>query len=356
MHRSLRRFLAVLPVLLAAVLSVGSIHASPVSASSLFLSPTLVPSAVYTPIFLNSGATYIFQSSLLGADLSGVQVLPLLKPNPAAPVEGQYTSAELAAINFGNSGTYFDRVAGTDYLADLEPTDAEVTFNGNGSYFVRLTDVNGNSVLSYIQVDDQWIPDGAAPVGASGPERRIPTPKADVNVVSKTEGTVAKQKAVDDAAAALTADGQTVVRADSVDEVVAAIKAAYDANGKKKVTVSLVGHGAPGRIKIGGDRIGDGFTISVADFQKKIDPYVSYIRIIACEAAQGTIGSKMLADLAKSIGAASGYTVPVTVTATYFDLDARATLSLALVPEPSTFLLVATGLVLICRRRSGWPK
>ena len=318
MHRSLRRFRAVLPVMLASVLSGWSLQASPVSASNLFLSPTLVPTAFYTPILLNAGATYVFQSSLLGADLSGVQVLPLLKPNPAAPVEGQYTLAELAAITFANSDTYFDRVAGTDYLADLDPTDAEVTFNGDGSYFVRLTDVNGNSVLSYVQVDDQWIPDGAAPVGPSGPERRIATPKADVNVVSKTESTPEKQKAVDNAAAALAADGQTVVRADSVDAVVAAIKAAYDANGKKKVTVSLVGHGAPGRIKIGGERIGDGFTISVADFQKKIDPYVSYIRVLACEAAQGAAGSKMLSDLAKSIGAASGYTVPVTVTPTYF--------------------------------------
>jgi hypothetical protein len=351
MQLPLRPSRAILHALLAVLLSGWSLTASPVSASDLFLSPSLVPYAQYIPILLNPGATYVYQSSLFGGNsLKSVQVLPLLRPNPAAPAEGEYTSAQLAAIDFANSSTYFDRTAGVDYFADLVPTNAAVSFNSDGSYFIRLTDSTDASIFSYVQVGDSWIPDGAAPVGPNGPERRIDTPKADVNIVSKTESTPEKQKAVDDAAAALAADGQTVVRADTVDEAVKGIKDASDAAGRK-VTVNLVGHGAPGRVKIGGDRIGDGFTISVADFQAKIDPYVSFIRIVACEAAQGDAGSKMLLDLAKSIGSAAGYTVPVTVTGGHFDLDAKAKLSLTEIPEPATFWLLAGGLLLIRLRR-----
>ena len=340
-------FATVVRAALCVALLIGSLPAvaTPISIADLFLQPLDVPRATYLPIQLAVGASYQFTSALVGSTtLTGMQILPMLRSNTAAGnVEGAYTVAELAAISASNYGSYFYTLPDAGYSGDLTPSVATATFLASGSYFVRLTG-DTNSAFYYVQVGDRFMPlDGGAQPAA--PERVLDPPPADVSIVSTGLPDADAQAAVDDAASALGTAGMNVRRAATAAQVLDIVRQAYINNGLNKITLNLVGHGAPGQIEIGDFVIGR--DISARNFQALIDQYVSGVTFVSCSTGDGAAGRQMLQDFANSIGYARGWDSPITVSATSFDIDATA-ISVIRLPEPGSLLLLAVGLLLLC--------
>lgn len=338
----------------------GLSFAVPISAIDLFLSPTLVPEDDY----VTSGRTFStnadaltlnFSSSTpylpVGSSIIGARVLPLLNPNPATAM-GEYNTAALAGINASNFATYFFRQPGADYAADLTGGVLMVDFLASGQYFLGLDyDLGGTpgTALFHVEVNDFFGGDGAADRAAVS--RRIDGPTTDFNVVSTTPA--GDNKYADNAAAELTGrlGAARVARAGTLQDACDKIKAASEKAGRK-ISVSLVGHGRPGSIRLGSERInsgGDG-VMTPTQFQQCIDKYVSRIEFWSCNTAENDIGSQFLRDFAASVGVASGFTVTVTAAQTYWDTKAGAR-GLDTVPEPGSLLLVSLGLVLLVMSR-----
>ena len=82
--------------------------ATDISSDALFLAPSLVPIRIYDPIDLSPGNSFTFSSSEVphATDLVGLQILPLLNPNPSTS-DGSYTRAQLAGINLDNYHSYY---------------------------------------------------------------------------------------------------------------------------------------------------------------------------------------------------------------------------------------------------------
>jgi hypothetical protein len=320
----------------AAILSlfcVSTLWAGVLDANQLFLAPSVVPVQLYTPISLNLGSS----DSITGS-FSSVNMLPLLKPDPNT-AGGQYTNADFNKISLANYSQYYAYTPTIDYSANLTSSGVTLSFNQPGSYFVRLVS-GGQSSFLYFQVDDGWFPiDGNNQV--AGPERQWTPPPADLNVVSQGEDD-AGEAAVTNRAAGLLPPGNTM-RADDIDSVVNAIKKASQAAGHK-ISVNLVGHGAPGAIQFGNQIIGDGFNMSAKEFQKEIDPYVNKITFISCNTAGGAKGDKFLTDIHSSIDGVAGFSFPITVHDDGFDQNAKGGLSLP-TPEPSTLLMLGSDIL-----------
>lgn len=343
----------------------GTALATLISASDLFLSPMLVPEADYT-LAGHTFSTPAESLSLsfapgshapLGGSIVGAHILPLLNPNPATAA-GEYSASDLALITSGNYTSYFFRLPGTHYAADLTAGSLTVDFHASGQYFLGIDyDVAGtkSTVLYHVEVNDFFGGDGAADKAAVS--RTIGGPTTDFNVVSTTVGT--DNKYADNAAGEIAGrlGAARVSRAGTLADACAQIEAASKKAGKK-LTVSLVGHGRPGSIRIGTERINsdaDG-VMTAKQFQKCIDPYVSSIEFWSCNTAQDAAGDKFLQDFADSIGMASGFTVTTTASQTFWDtragakgLDAAVN---AVVPEPGALLLVLLGLLLLSATRS----
>lgn len=108
----------------------------------------------------------------------------------------------------------------------------------------------------------------------------------------------------------------------------------------------MIGHGKPGSILIGNQRINDlgdqNGGMTSAQFQAAIDQYCSSITFYSCSTAQGATGNSFLQSIASSVGSASGFTQPITVTPTYWDVNAGAQF-VTLVPEPGALSLLGLG-------------
>lgn len=357
------------------VIPAGVLLASPVSTSNLFLAPSLVPADDYTagPTFNTTvGRTFITGSDTLslsfvpgslldlpaGSTITGVHILPALNPNPSM-VQGEYSAADLAGINAGNSSTYFFRVPGTDasadYWADLEAGALVVNFNVTGQYFLNIDYLVGgvisSTALYHVQVHEFFARDGAPDTASV--VRVIDGPTTDFNVVSKDDPDDKGHALETMATEASTRLGASrVARASTLQEACSQIKSASEKAGKK-ISVSLMGHGRPGSIKIGTERIRDfaGGTMTAAQFQACIDPYVSRIEFWSCETAQGDLGAKFLNDFAESLGPGSsfGWTEELTIGPTGWKIKADGIKVSESVPEPSSLLLVFVGLLVAAR-------
>jgi len=319
-------------------------HTAMLTADQLFLAPSDVPEQVYTPILLNPGSSYN-----IGGLFDAVNILPLLKANPNTP-DGNYTTADLNSIAAANYGQFFADTPTVDYSANLSPSGANLFFGASGSYFVRLTSGPISSFLDF-QVGDGWFPIGGAAQNA-GPERDWTPPPADANVVSQGEDDAGEAAVTNQAAGLLPGS----VRAGSIDDVVNAIKAASQKKGRK-IAVNLIGHGAPGAIQFGNEIIGDGWNMGAKEFQKLIDPYVSSIVFISCNTASGAAGDKFLTEIHDSIRVVAGFSFPISVHNTGFDLDAKGlAITLADTPEPSSWVLWTVGALLMLTRRYTKPR
>jgi hypothetical protein len=317
-----------LSCLLAATLWTANINqgiaAAFLDSDSLFLAPSLVPTAIYDPINISPGGSHVFSAAdVPGAtDLLGIRILPVLEPNPNS-AEGEYQAADLAGITVQNYSSFYAFEPNQDYFATTIEGDASTaTFEESGSYYVQLHTSNGSTESdSYfrVQADDFLAEDPAAGVkDATGPERKITLPKTELTVISDGDpndnGFLANaQNQLPDA-----------VKAKTIQEAIDAIKKYYNDHGKKKFEVKLMGHGRSGSIKIGTERINNeaGGTMSVKDFQKAVDPYLNSIHFVSCSTAADAAGEQFLKDIKASIPIVTAYDGPVTAARTYFNAGA----------------------------------
>ena len=105
-------------------------------------------------------------------DLVGLQILPLLNPNPSTS-DGSYTRAQLAGINLGNYHSYYAFQPNVDYFAtSISGNASTVTIDQSGRYYVDLQTLKGKHVSNsffFIEADDALAEDPAAEV--SGQDR-----------------------------------------------------------------------------------------------------------------------------------------------------------------------------------------
>jgi hypothetical protein len=318
------------------------------SGNDLFYNPWNVPEAAYTQVAVTGGSPYAWAYN----NVQTVQVLPLLKAYAGTPSDpGAYPT------DYVFSQADYRYQANVDYSVDLTGGVATATFLGPGIYHVKLTLADSTSVVEAMLVDTGFLPDdGTQPT--TGPEVAIPGPNADLVVVSHVPATdpkaAEKNSALDKGAAAAAADGQTVARAESIQQAVTAIQTAAVAAGRP-IHVELVAHGAPGHFRIGTQGVGcwNG-DMSMQDFQDMLDGYVDGLSTYSCSFGAGEEGDEALQTLADSLGWASGWTTTVTVHYNQYahgwDLRMGAD-GFSEVPEPSTLVLLACGLMVLSIRR-----
>ncbi len=355
--------------LIALALTLGLVVAFPtigraqISSDDLFLAPTEVPIDFYSATVLSPGGSIIYSADdvLAGSSLLSVRILPLLNPNPAGTPDGVYTPGDLAGISVGNYSSFFFRQPNADYFAsNIASNMSTVNFASDGQYFVQLRVTDGMteaSRLFNVQVDDFFAEDPAAGAAdKTGPTRRFAAPTTDLVIISDMDP--------NDNGAMANAMTQLpgAAKASTIDGVKQAIMDAFNANGMQKISVTLIGHGRPGSIKIGTERINndtDG-TITASDFQEYIDEFVSSIEFYSCSTGAGADGRAFLDDIAASLGAgrATAFDDTLTISKTYFDLTATGQ-RVRGVPEPAAFVLLALGggglLVASRWRRRGRP-
>lgn len=318
--------------------------------------------AVWTPADI-----LVLDPNRVDVNITGVEVLPVLVPNPATP-DGDYSPADLAAINVTNYSSFYLQQPGTDitnpttdYVADLTGNALTLTFKAPAMYAVRVkttSRVGGGppderDYLYTEYVKDYFGEDGGADEQA--PERKGNLPDADLYVVSSEDPN--DNGFCEAAAGLLKEQGKNVCLAKDLDEAQKCIEDRSKALGRK-IKVMMVGHGRPGSIKIGTDWLNEQSDAVEypAAFQKRIDAFVDDITFFSCKTAEGDIGRKFLRDFGNSIGRAAGWDVPVTVSSTisvlgivlrhgYFDVKAGGKqgeeygvqASGAVMSSPSTF-------------------
>jgi len=318
--------------------------------SQLFLAPEDVPYQQYTPDNITSGGTVTFNASQVpgATSLTDVQILPELNPDPNTS-DGDYPNSDLDAINSSDYSSYFAETPNVDYDTTTPSAGSSLaTFNTPGIYFAQL-DTNNGSTIVEVNVDDENAEDPAAGAGDKlGPQRKIATPNTDLVLISS--GDPKDNGAMANAMAQNLPNAQNV---NSVAAVVTAIMNACKAAGHK-VSVTLIGHGRPGSIKIGNQRINDqgdqNGGMTSAQFQAAIDMCCSSITFYSCSTGQGPSGTSFLQNIAGSIGSASGWTNTITIATTYFDANANA-MFVTYVPEPVLFAPIVIGMALLRRSR-----
>jgi hypothetical protein len=329
------------------------------TASQLFLAPSAVPEAIYTPIDLSTPGSQVFNASQVpgGTVINDVAVCPVLLPNPSNPVDGSYTDAQLAAINFGNESTYFADTPTVDYLAS-NPGGASdtVTFNQEGVYYVQLQTNAGDEIFQVAVSAALASEPGPAQIEPTGPDRIIdPPPNNSTTIISTGAG--AGDKAMTNAMTQLPGAQTASTTGALLDDCYYA----WMANGFNKVEVSIVGHGCPGLITIGSSEyictVGNpnlppgAFSISDSTFQQDIDEWVSSVHFYSCSTGYGALGALFLDDINLSMTSTTAYTGPIWIDTHNFYADAAGSL-LVSCPEPSCLALLGIGAIgLLGRRR-----
>jgi len=303
-------FIKTLAVCTVVLCSVPVAFGDLLTANDLFLDPWDVPLDLYERIYLDTtwDGSNVGNNSYTWSynDVQAVQVLPLLNP---------YSQDDPAGYPIGYNFTQDNYLyqPNDHYWVDLTNGQATATFERPGIFHVRLDRINNPDEIDAVFVDSGVL-DDLGEKSKTGASVEISGPKADLVIVSDPTG---GDSTLDDAAANAEDDNGSdkVKRAASVSAAIARIKEAYEANNNKKLHVELVAHGSKAHLTIGdsgvGSRAGDSMTIE--DFQKEIDQYVSKLSIYACEFAKDAEGRAALQTLADSIGVASGFTSTVSV-------------------------------------------
>ena len=259
MCRLVRRVAGFVCVAVWSCLGGSAAWATFINSNDLFLAPASVPVRIYNPIDIDPGNSVTFSSSEVpGATaLVGMHILPVLNPNPAS-TDGSYTRAQLGGINSGNYTGYYAFQPNADYFATTISGNASTaTFDKDGFYFVELQTIKGKHLSNHVflvAADDALAEDPAA--GAKdkvGPQRKITLPAVDLTIIS--DGDPNDDHGGKGAMANAMKLFPTAMKAKTIADVIKDIKDYYDSHGKKKFEVLIIGHGRPGSIKIGKQRI-----------------------------------------------------------------------------------------------------
>jgi hypothetical protein len=337
-----------------AALSPSLARAVDIAPEALFLSPTAIPVKLWDPINVDPGGKVTFSAANVpGATrLLGVRILPILNADPNT-AQGNWTSADLHAINAHNYSSAYAFQPGVDYSSTtISSNSSEVTFGAAGTYFVQLKTSDGSSgklSLFKVEADDFLAPDD--PKIPNGEPKKITLTPTDLMVISDGDP--------DDHGAMANAQVQfpNAAKAKTIAELIKAISDYYFAHGKKRFEVMIIGHGAPGVIKIGTETIANsGGDMTPGQFADKIKKYVNSVHFGGCSIGKGGSGRTFMSAIASwRISEVTAYTVPVTYTKTYVDDGAKGKdASLGAVPEPQTWAMLIVGfgaLGLRARRR-----
>lgn len=321
-----RRFCILWVMVALALAWLSPVYGAFLSDRQLYFDPASVDFDYYERIGLADLATANSHQWEAGTDpVIDADILPVLKP-------GTYTNS------YGFSQSDYYLTPNVDYKADLSSGTLTGYFFVSGQYLVRVTRQSGDEQVFTVFAETGLLelPDDS---DKTGPSKKISGPSGDLILVATGDDVV------DQAAENITDEGKNVQRTTGVSQTIDKIKAASQAAGKK-LHVELVGHGAPGRISMDDKQVDDGNLIGpdaadIEAFQQAIDDYVNHLSLFSCRSAEGTAGDTLLETLAKSIGVASGWTVPITVEDGYFNVDYRKDATMALMPEASVDLPLA---------------
>ena len=189
-------------------------------------------------------------------------------------------------------------VCGEDYWVSLSPEGlpakmAVLEFARPGSYFLEVIYEDGTVERKIIIVDERCIQDiGENGFCFGGVFHEFPCGEPDIAVVSDPLGFEHSW-------------GETGVKCK---DLKAAAKAICDAAKEKGGPVSVVlnGHGGPGYIRIGTDKLN---SETVQDFIDAIKGKVSELTLLSCSTARGEEGEALLNKLSEELGiTVTGYT------------------------------------------------
>ncbi len=321
-----RRFCILLVMVVVALAWLSSAYGAFLRDRQLYFDPTSADFDYYQRIVLDDLTTANSHQWEAGTDpVIDADILPVLKP-------GTY------ANSYGFSQSDYYLTPNIDYKADLSNGTLTGYFFASGQYLVRVTRQSGDGQIFTVFAETGLLELPNNP-DKTGPSKKISGPSGDLILVATGDD------AVDQAAENITDEGKNVQRTTGVSQTIDKIKAASQAAGKK-LHVELVGHGAPGMISMDDKQVDDGNLIGpdaadIEAFQQAIDDYVNHLSLFSCRSAQGAAGDTLLDTLAKSIGVASGWTVPITVEDGYFNVDYRKDATMALMPEASVDLPLA---------------
>lgn len=296
-----------LVALVAQSILLGAAGAAPIAPDDLFFAPSSIVAAKYPrETVTGNGANIPWQAVWTAADIAavdpgrvdititGAEILPILVPNPAVTsTEGEYTSADLAAITVSNYNTYYYRHPGTDltntatdYAADLTSNVLTAQFKFGSTYQVRVKTTSrsapANPVEARNYIFTEYVNDFQADTGggdAEGASRQFPTPDGDIYIVSKDP---TDNGAMANGEANLKDQGKDVTEVSNIQELIDAILAACKKKGGP-VCVVLLAHGNSGLVKVGNQYIAEsGGDMTPTEFGKKVKGCVKCITLLSC--------------------------------------------------------------------------
>ena len=280
--------------------------------------------------------------------ITGVQILPVLVPNPSSS-DGSYTDAVLAGINVTNYQSWYFMVPGTniwdtsiDYAANLTSGVLTVWFTGPSVYAVRVNTLSrptpGGALEPLDYVFSQFVGDFFGEDGAPdkhGPKRRVEDiGQKDLTIVSS--GDPNDNGFNTNTLNTLTKLGKSVDTASTIQQAIDKIKAKSNALGRP-ISVTLAGHGRPGSIKLGTQRINKAADSNMTPdaFGTALNGFVTSITNFSCNVANEGGGAAYMQNMANGANApVSAWRVPVTAAANkrflgfnlrhgYFNLGAK---------------------------------
>ncbi|HEY2955836.1 MAG TPA: DUF4347 domain-containing protein [Candidatus Eisenbacteria bacterium] len=158
---------------------------------------------------------------------------------------------------------------------------------------------------------------------------KLRTPGA-IAAVQAAVGNAGKRKALDNARQVLGKAGFTIVNINSVQDLIAAVLAAYAANGNNPIHLVIVGHGRPGSVKVGEDRLNHDTEAGQAaqtKFVGAVRGLLQNLVLVSCNTAQGTAGQgfveKLSGDLGAPVHAWTGHLQPDAINKTFWSDGAK---------------------------------
>ena len=255
---------------------------------------TLVATLVFVPVAL---ADEVPNSELfIPYDLIPLEELGWIQIDADQPLVFDIPGDPVIAVRVGEPGLSAAEqplVCGIDYAADLTAGVATVYFHRSLPFYLEVDLQSGVQLAGHVMVDSLPL---APPLCGAGRQYPVTTPVGHVVLVGSP--------VMDRACRVPEWEGKKQSTTTS-SEAEQAIDDAFAANGNQPVDVTIVAHGSPGKIALGGSS-GAGISgTNVAAFAAGIRSKVvgKKIVIVACSVGSGTRGQQFVCDLAEGCGA-----------------------------------------------------